>query len=1051
MVQSYNFYEFLKDATNQSLVFLQDNPQYDDVLRALADMFDKIYLRVQEIKVTNTYDIDGDSSFQDYLNTNDGAVDIDFLLEQSALYLDTDHFKDTIALLIRQFRERELGTEIPNVEEFIRDEIIPSYKFFTMNAGDLHKSKGVKSLIERIFEFYSPASTYEKMFDGVLEYDTSDSEGRRLERFSSYRVGISEEVLLNNYDALSNKTIKDYFELDTHKITQAGKYVFISRKDRDDWYLIDSNVTSIHKIDDNYYALRQDTVLSFYKDATDLYNANYEYVTPTPETTYEDVKFIPKVINVRDPLDEYHNHNLYFVEKIENPDTFADFEYNLIRFQHDVSRDRTIFQTIRRGMGISYDELSYNSRTAYPRIDKYVSLDYIWIDLYAEDATTYNFDKEDTKLVYSYVVDYQTKQPDGLGGFVYPINKVLIVARDGYNYEPETNGFYYNIIEKLTNNNYDKYVLQERVLTSLQKEEMNKSVSADWGDVKTVFDIMSLEKSTIWEDNYYTFKGYWDASGGSEPAAPQGYNHGDYWKVSVAGTTPLNGVSIWTVDDVLVWNGNFNYWEKNNEIPSLTNTSSNHYYIDRTMLIMNTPEFDYVDADDNSMITPYEKSGGMFQFKLSNIVLDINAFTDVYSVDSNSIETFGSDPVVLYTFKSNIDNRIKIMSVKMDEFTPETDIADLSRILRSYPYQNSKIVVRSVDFTDKHIIVYASDSKNSGIGSMAIIMENTGYNLPLGIRTNDMNIQYDVDLRNVTREYQPYYRINDDDGVEIIDEEVSAFKATLERYTPINTNSDNLAAKIDMGYTNQKIEAGSEPDVLTVEFPVTGAEKTLKEQSILKMQDNLFMRIDGSPGDVNCDCNRQRDILYVYDFEAMTIFYDVVNRIPDPNLIGVPTKVAVNNVERTRDRFSGYQDVCRWNCDWFEYYYDEGNTIPMRVRTKIRINLYDRFQQFVPWGSNGILRYNWGIHFHVQYLQDDIESTISNWVDAIDEEVYKQVVEYDECNPIGQFYTTDLIDDGSTFPMVIVDDGSTVPTLVPAESKEPWEVYDVPAAKISLT
>jgi len=83
------------------------------------------------------------------------------------------------------------------------------------------------------------------------------------------------------------------------------------------------------------------------------------------------------------------------------------------------------------------------------------------------------------------------------------------------------------------------------------------------------------------------------------------------------------------------------------------------------------------------------------------------------------------------------------------------------------------------------------------------------------------------------------------------------------------------------------------------------------------------------------------------------------------------------------------------------------------------------------------------------------EETQSSWVTAIDEEIYKPVVMYDECNPIGQFYTTSLIDDGSTFPMIPVepgstyDDGSTFP-MIPAEAQDPWDVYNIPAAKISL-
>lgn len=1047
MSQTFNFYEFLKDATNQSLVFLQDNPQYDDVLRALSDMFEKLYTRVQDIKVTNSLDIDGSNDFQKYLNDNDGTVVSEFVLEYAAKYLDTDHFKDTIALLMRQFKEREVGGEIPNLDEFISDEIIPSFKFFTMNAGDLHKSKGVKSLIERIFEFYSPASSYEKMFDGVVEWDTEDKYDKRINNFSSYRVGISGEILLGNYEFPSANNIIKFIELSNHKLVLTSENVFISKKEREDWWIVDA-ADDLFKIDDDWFAIKQGTTLLFYKDDVEIYNSNYEYVTPTPEDVYENVEWTPTVINIKDSLNQYQNHNLYFVEKIANEDTFVDFEYNLIRFHSDSIRGTYKFQEIKHGLGISYDELAYSGRVDYPKIIQYISLDYIWIDLYDDGDDEYVFDSVDTKLVYSYVAEFQHKQPDGLGGFVYPVNKFLLVARDGYNYDPITNGFYYNIVEKLDNDIVDKYVLQERVLTSILDEELKRSTSSELSEIETVFDLFVPMEENISEYSYYNMQGYWDVSSGAEPTYSE-LNHGDYWLVDVAGDFNLNGLTNWKIDDVIVWNGNFNHWEKNNEILDLTDAVVSNYKLGHTLIALDKREFDYVDENDNSMVTPFEQSGGMYMIKLSDIDLNISSFSNLISSDTNAIETFGDDPFVLYSYTDKDDGRVKIIIIPMNTFSKDVIVSDITRSLDKYPYVNSKNVISDIQFTDKHIIVYASDSKNSTIGTYAIIMENMGYNLPLGIRTNVMNVKYDVDLRPLTRENQPFYRLEDENGDLIEDEEVSAFQATLKRYTPISSVSENLAAFVDMGYTDQKIEDDSAVEEIVIEVS-DNVFKTLKEQSNIKMQESLILRVDGLPGDVNCNCDKQRDILYVTDYEAMTIFYDVVGRIPDPNIIDAPEKVVLNKIGETNDIYSKLEDVCRWESDWFEYLYDDGTTIPMRVRTKMRLNLYSSLQSFIPWGSNDSLIYNWGMHTHVQYLVSDIEDTITNWVDAIDEEVYKNSALYDECNPIGQLYTTALIDDGSTFPMVIVDDGSTIPNLVPAEPLDPWEVYDVPAAKISL-
>ena len=210
------------------------------------------------------------------------------------------------------------------------------------------------------------------------------------------------------------------------------------------------------------------------------------------------------------------------------------------------------------------------------------------------------------------------------------------------------------------------------------------------------------------------------------------------------------------------------------------------------------------------------------------------------------------------------------------------------------------------------------------------------------------------------------------------------------------------------------------------------------------------MRIDGDPANVNCNCDTQRDVLYVSNFDAMTLFYDLQTQTIDPKIYNVPSKIRVNKVGRKSDPYSQNLAVCRFESDWFNYYYDDANTLPVIVRTKIRVNLYDQFQSFVPYGGNGLLRFNWGIHFTVQYSTDDQGETLPTWVTSLDEEVYKPIVTNDECNPIGQFYTSDVIDSGSTFPTGILDESATIPTIIDLPLKDPWDVYDVPAAEISL-
>jgi len=302
-------------------------------------------------------------------------------------------------------------------------------------------------------------------------------------------------------------------------------------------------------------------------------------------------------------------------------------------------------------------------------------------------------------------------------------------------------------------------------------------------------------------------------------------------------------------------------------------------------------------------------------------------------------------------------------------------------------------------------------------------------------------MSYDTEVRSRTRENQPWYRLYDTDGELIIDEEVQAMKDTLEIYSPINSIHDSLHALIDVGFTGQKYELDSNVDDYPVSFPnigPSGVTKQAKEQAALKLQDSLFLRRDGDPDDVNCDCSAQRELLFVYDFIPMTLFYDLETLTADPDVTGYPAKVRINRVGLQNDIFSGFEDVCRFESDYFYYSYDDGvSTAPIVVRHTIRLNLYSQYQSFIPWCSSSALRFNWGMHHYIEYLNDDPSTTIEEWTVAMDEEIYMPIQLYNECNPVGIYYTTNVVDDGSTIGC-------------PTALKSPWNVYDIPAAKISL-
>jgi len=444
---------------------------------------------------------------------------------------------------------------------------------------------------------------------------------------------------------------------------------------------------------------------------------------------------------------------------------------------------------------------------------------------------------------------------------------------------------------------------------------------------------------------------------------------------------------------------------------------------------------------DTKMNTSYEQRGGMFILQCSDIPLDIDAWDDIIWVDGNAIETFGDDPSLLFCYQDATKEKYRVYAVKMDGFVRENDKMDLTRVLRNYPLNTSILSVYKLEISDKHMIAYCYDTRNTDLKSIAVVLENAAYNIPLEFRNNDINMSYDTDIRQETRNNQPWYRIWDEDGEEIEDEEVQAMKDTLAIYAPINSYHDSLHALIDAGFTGQKFLSENAPETWPVFFPNLGDDgttKQAKEQCPLKIQDQLFLRRDGDPDDVNCDCEDQRRILYVYDFEPMTLFYDLDTMTPDPNVYGYPTKVALHKMGMRNDEFSGFEDVCRFSSDWFTYNYDRGETFPIVVRQKIRLNLYSKFQQFVPYCANGFLRFNWGMHFYIEYLDDDPTTTIPyDWIVALDEEIYMPVQLYNECNPVGIYYTTNVVDDGSTLGCEF-------------GLQDPWDIYDIIAAKVSL-
>ena len=605
--KQFDFLTFLKNNSNESLSQIQDSPQYEDILASVADVFSKLYQRTQEIRLLNIIDDNYSNDFQGQLNNNNGQVYNDVIFKHITEYLDTSHFKDTVAKMIRLWEEREVGGQIPDLAQFIEDHIIPSFRFFTKNAGDLHKSKGVKELLLRLFEFYDQVENPQRSFNDIIEHDREDPRAFRLSRFSSIRTAASEEIVTSNYKdigAFDDVPITKYLETTSNKLVIVGDFLFISEKDREDYHMVDA-AEAVYLIGNEFFAVRQDDELIVYSDPTTLYDSNFEFVMPVSVLTVPEVGFVPKVINITDVNGQYHENVLYYIEFTEQDAAPFDKRFNLKRLVANNDFGTILNETVLDRLGIGCSELYYGLEP--PLIQDITSVDYIYLDFHPNTPDPlYTFDEREVRVVYTFTFDYLYKVNE-----VFKIDNFLAIARDGYYYDHINNEFNFTILNRevptIGANILDKYILTERILTTEFKSDIEDYVQRP---VRTVFDLFIPEKVTVDVEANYSNEGGWDAS--SEDCEPPSTmpEHFDYFQVGTAGNTNLDGITNHKVGDTLIWNGNINEWMKSNNIDDLVDGGSTKYYIDHTLIALGLDEFDTPAKNPDNCITSLRTGWG---------------------------------------------------------------------------------------------------------------------------------------------------------------------------------------------------------------------------------------------------------------------------------------------------------------------------------------------------------------------------------------------------------------------------------------------------------
>ena len=398
----------------------------------------------------------------------------------------------------------------------------------------------------------------------------------------------------------------------------------------------------------------------------------------------------------------------------------------------------------------------------------------------------------------------------------------------------------------------------------------------------------------------------------------------------------------------------------------------------------------------------------MFYYKLSDIDINVASFNDIYNVDYNAIETFGPEPIIIYYYKDKDTDKLILHSIKPKGFVKENDKVSITRLLKSFPNNSSLPEPYRVEITNKHMIAYTGDKSFPSFRTRAIVLENTTYNVPLGLRGNDMNILYDANFRTKTRERQEFFKETelDENGnvVFVENEEVDAFKRTIDRYKPINVNTDSLHAKINIAYEPQGIDESNPVKSLLYEVTGEGFVNN-KEISKVASADNLILTIFGDPGVVNCDCNDINNTFILSDFENLK--YTGFKT-------GDPLTATLEKVGAVNDIYSDNADVCRWITEPVEYQLDVGNTFSdSTVRQTFMLNLFNEYQNLEVVEGKEPLIYNWNIVVLNEVYNEETEV----WdFDSISY-AYAPVQSGDECNPINTMYIENTEGDYGASPL----------------------------------
>ena len=858
-----NFLQFLRNISNPSLVELEENPKYQDLLAAIADMFETVYQFAQDIKITRAYDIIDEGTPINILNL-------------IAEYLDTEHFKDTLAVLMRLWQEKfapyacKEDREYIKVEddyvtlynhkiwldgekyiydpiEFTKNEIIKTFIFFTKNSGQLHKSKGVKALLQRLMEFYGPVNCIDASFTDIKEHQRDDEKNLRFRYMSSLKSAVEEEDLFKNditkVDFVYRKNpkvdnderviskvnwdylgmgedelyklediytqtrkedfyklpITQYLEFNKHKICVAGFRVFISEKGRQDWYIL-SYATEVRKIGDKFIAIFGNGSVRIYQDDMSIYKIEddrviHEYDKPTPIEIfgYENdflnrIEFIPNICNMEDRFGEYFDNKIYYISKLEEED---EINYSLRRIRYDEDYNRIFEDTIIETLSISNDK---TLQTETNPKKKLIFIKDLWLKLYEDDAQAFDFNSINPyyDVIFTFVIRYEDfAEVDGR--FTNESHHVLCYGRDTHLHNSKEHHWWYTSIAPLDCSLLYKHCLVQRNPNDDLLRELNGLIYNEHSEnIEAVLDLIyPQEKFFVGDEGRYS-------------------------------TT----------------------------------------YLDHKLLVIQKDIFDYPEEDDEgfepTIMSDYEKSGGIFQIPLSKIILPISKCCDILDIQFNTIHKFGIDPLVLIFYVS--EGKHYIRSLKMDGYYRNHNEFNVELVMKDFPTRGAVFRPYNIDLTDRHIIVFTNYPRINR--TIAVVLDNVDHILPLGTQTHDMNPTYDPNIAETMRLSQPDFkraeRISYEtesgrkvESIHILKDEKDegtlepTFDKLLRRYKPINISTSGMMPIFDIGRMNQLIDEDTRElmDAKKREIQYYYTDELFNDFATLNIQDEFSLII----------------------------------------------------------------------------------------------------------------------------------------------------------------------------------------------------------------